>query len=341
VPSDPRELAVWSRSIADGTAAAARAMIDAHAWSPAQRDILHTALAEFDPPAEPPLLSCRVFLCLLTAAGLGDGGLPPLELAALTVLLDIGFVLLDHVVDRDFAFDPALRAHWAGYGEPEIAWGAAALIALCPLLALELPVEEPARIAIARRLRRCMLSVSSAEQVELGRREGELPTLHELLAIVGDRTGERGAAYAAIGAAYAGASAEQVAACEAFGRALGAGTQICNDVHDLFLETPSRDLGSGTLTIPVALELERGSASEREELLARFRAARDDAAAEASLRALLRERGGLRRCAVVVGLHRARALSALTAAGLREPAHGLLADLAAGWLSFGGSDSPL
>jgi geranylgeranyl pyrophosphate synthase len=334
IPAESLEVQAWAKDTAARAVAIADELVDAHAWSATQSEIIRHALAEFPPPHEPPTLSFRVFLALLAAAGLDGGELPPIELGALTYLLDIALVLLDHVVDDDLTISPALKRYWAPYRPEEVNWAASATLALAPALALELPAPADRRIAVAGRLVRCVMSVADAQQRER-RVQGEPVALAELVDIIGDRTGERSAAYAAVGAYYAGVSEDRAAACEVFGRALGTGMQMCNDVHDLFLDSPSKDVATGTVTVPMALELERCEGREWRSLWALFEEAQRDLGAEQTLRERLVAAGTLRRCAVLVGVQRARALAALDVAGIAGPARTVLSAMVEAWLEFG------
>jgi geranylgeranyl pyrophosphate synthase len=100
------------------------------------------------------------------------------------------------------------------------------------------------------------------------------------------------------------------------GRALGTSRQLQSDCYDLLAKRDSKDLASGTRTLPIAWYLHGMS-----ELLDR---ARTEPAAREEVRSHLIAAGAFRASGIVIELYCERARQALAKADPVEPAAGAL-----------------
>ncbi|HWE61072.1 MAG TPA: polyprenyl synthetase family protein, partial [Chloroflexota bacterium] len=224
-----------------------------------------------------------------------------------------------------------LHARWAGYRPAEINLTAATLLCFLPQLAIAaLDAPTVVRAAMQETLAAGLLIMAAGQDCDLALAGTADPAPETVEASVAGKSGEELAIFAALGAHLAGASPRVVASCQQLGRALATGGQLASDCHDLFFAAWSRDLASGTRTLPIALHLGRLQGRERAIFLALLDQARTDAAAQAQVRARLREAGELRRCAFTVEVYCQRAQRTLAEAGLLEPARSQLQEMIAG-----------
>lgn len=184
-----------------------------------------------------------------------------------------------------------------------------------------------------RTLAQGLLRMAAGQHADLAMANGADTTPDAVQAAVAGKTGEEMATAAALAAHFAGAPAA-VAAYARLGRALGTAAQLGSDCRDLFGAMHSKDLASGTRTLPIALHLARLTGGERVAFLALLDAARTDAEAGRRVREALLASGALRRCAFTVELHCQRAYRAIEEAAPLEPARAALRGCIAGCSFF-------
>ncbi|MEV6837864.1 family 2 encapsulin nanocompartment cargo protein polyprenyl transferase [Streptomyces sp. NPDC051133] len=150
--------------------------------------------------------------------------------AAAAVELVHNFTLLhDDVMDRDTS-----RRHrptaWTVFGDAHAILGGDALQALAlRLLAVD---PHPASVPAAARLADCVVELCAGQHTDtdLADRAPDEVTLDEVLAMAEAKTGALLGCACAVGALYAGAGAEEVAALDGFGRQAGLAFQLIDDV---------------------------------------------------------------------------------------------------------------
>ncbi|MGV9272856.1 family 2 encapsulin nanocompartment cargo protein polyprenyl transferase [Streptomyces griseosporeus] len=273
----------------------------------------------------------RPALVLAAAAALGGpaarGGAVR---AAVAVELVHNFTLLhDDVMNRD-----ASRRHrptaWTVFGDADAILAGDALLALALRLLAEDP--HPASAAAAARLADCVVELCAGQHADtsLERRGPADVGLAEVLAMAEAKTGALIGCACAVGALYAGASARDVEALDAFGREAGLAFQLIDDVIGIWGD-PSRtgkpagaDLAARKKSLPVVAALASGTPAAA-ELAALYETPYDKEDLNGT--ALAVERAGGRDWAQTEAADRmARAVQALSRA-IPEPesAEGLLA----------------
>ncbi|MER6344083.1 family 2 encapsulin nanocompartment cargo protein polyprenyl transferase [Streptomyces sp. NPDC001595] len=213
----------------------------------------------------------RPALVLAAAAALGG---PQAQAAAVraaaAVELVHNFTLLhDDVMDRD-----TTRRHrptaWTVFGDPDAILAGDALQALALRLLAEDP--HPASAAAAARLAACVIELCEGQQTDtaLERRAPADVGLDEVLVMAEAKTGALLGCACAVGALYAGASAEDIEALDAFGREAGLAFQLIDDVIGIWGD-PSRtgkpagaDLAARKKSLPVVAALASGTPAAAE-----------------------------------------------------------------------------
>ncbi|MFJ3232739.1 family 2 encapsulin nanocompartment cargo protein polyprenyl transferase [Streptomyces sp. NPDC086787] len=220
----------------------------------------------------------RPALVLTAATALGGptAGERAVRAAAAVELVHNFTLLHDDVMDRD-----ASRRHrptaWTVFGVPDAILAGDALQALALRLLAEDP--HPASGAAATRLVDCVIELCEGQQADtaLEKRDPAEVTLDEVLTMAEAKTGALIGCACAVGALYAGAGEDEVAALDAFGRQAGLAFQLIDDVIGIWGD-PSRtgkpagaDLAARKKSLPVVAALTSGTpaAAELAELYAR------------------------------------------------------------------------
>ncbi|WP_405588849.1 family 2 encapsulin nanocompartment cargo protein polyprenyl transferase [Streptomyces sp. NBC_01092] len=213
----------------------------------------------------------RPALVLTAAAALGGPGARAAAVpVAVAVELVHNFTLLhDDVMDQD-----TTRRHrptaWAVFGEPDAILAGDALQALALRLLAEDP--HPASAAAAARLADCVVELCAGQHADtaLERRGPGEVGLDEVLAMAEAKTGALLGCACAVGALYAGAAQEDVAALDAFGREAGLAFQLIDDVIGIWGD-PSHtgkpagsDLAARKKSLPVVAALTSGGPAAAE-----------------------------------------------------------------------------
>ncbi|MEU2550204.1 family 2 encapsulin nanocompartment cargo protein polyprenyl transferase [Streptomyces sp. NPDC014684] len=185
--------------------------------------------------------------------------------AAVAVELIHNFTLLhDDVMDRD-----ATRRHrptaWTVFGDADAILAGDALQAL----ALRLLAADPHPVSgqAAARLADCVVELCAGQHTDtaLERRAPEEVTLDEVLVMAEAKTGALLGCACALGALYAGAGEEEVAALDGFGRQAGLAFQLIDDVIGIWgdpLRTgkpAGADLAVRKKSLPVVAALTSGT----------------------------------------------------------------------------------
>jgi geranylgeranyl diphosphate synthase, type I len=213
----------------------------------------------------------RPALVLTAAAALGGPAARAAAVrAAAAVELVHNFTLLhDDVMDRD-----TTRRHrptaWTVFGDTDAILAGDALQALALRLLAEDP--HPASAAAGARLADCVVELCAGQHADTAlekRDPGEI-TLDEVLAMAEAKTGALLGCACALGALYAGAPEEDVAALDAFGREAGLAFQLIDDVIGIWGD-PDRtgkpagaDLAARKKSLPVVAALASGTPAAAE-----------------------------------------------------------------------------
>ncbi|MFC8820960.1 family 2 encapsulin nanocompartment cargo protein polyprenyl transferase [Streptomyces rochei] len=275
----------------------------------------------------------RPALVLASAAALGGPTARAAAVpAAAAVELVHNFTLLhDDVMDRD-----ATRRHrptaWTVFGDADAILAGDALHALA-LRSLAV-VPHPASAAAAARLADCVMELCEGQHADtaMERRAPDEVTLDETLVMAEAKTGALLGCACALGALYAGAADEEVAALDAFGRAAGLAFQLIDDVIGIWGD-PRRtgkpagaDLAARKKSLPVVAALTSGTPAAA-ELAELYAAPYEEGKEDLERSALAVERAGGRDWAQAQAAdHMARAMQELArAVPDPEAAGGLLA----------------
>ncbi|MEU1594654.1 family 2 encapsulin nanocompartment cargo protein polyprenyl transferase [Streptomyces sp. NPDC005708] len=206
----------------------------------------------------------RPALVLTAARALGGQAAAAVGAAAAVELVHNFTLLHDDVMDRD-----ATRRHrptaWTVFGDADAILAGDALQALALRLLAEDP--HPASGAAAARLASCVVELCAGQHADtaMERRDPDEVTLDEVLAMAEAKTGALLGCACALGALYAGADEEDVAALDAFGREAGLAFQLIDDVIGIWGD-PSRtgkpagaDLMARKKSLPVVAALASGT----------------------------------------------------------------------------------
>ncbi|KOX04196.1 polyprenyl synthetase [Streptomyces sp. NRRL B-3648] len=213
----------------------------------------------------------RPALVLAAAAALGGPAARTAAVrAAAAVELVHNFTLVhDDVMDRD-----TTRRHrstvWTVFGVPDAILAGDALQALALRLLAEDP--HPASAPAAARLAACVVELCEGQHTDtdLERRAPEAVTLEEVLVMAEAKTGALLGCACALGALYAGAGEEEVAALDAFGRQAGLAFQLIDDVIGIWGDPRhtgkpvGADLAARKKSLPVVAALTSGTPAAAE-----------------------------------------------------------------------------
>ncbi|WP_137995084.1 family 2 encapsulin nanocompartment cargo protein polyprenyl transferase [Streptomyces vilmorinianum] len=211
----------------------------------------------------------RPALVLAAARALGGDPAPAVRAAAAVELAHNFTLLHDDIVDED----PTRRHRptaWTVFGIPDALIAGDAMLAL----ALRLLAEDghPASAAASARLAACVIELCAGQQADCAfeQRGPHEVSLDECLAMATAKTGALLGCACALGALYAGAGEEEVAAMDAFGREAGLAFQLIDDLIGIWGD-PERtgkpagaDLVAHKKSLPVVAALASGTAAGEE-----------------------------------------------------------------------------
>ncbi|MFF2773328.1 family 2 encapsulin nanocompartment cargo protein polyprenyl transferase [Streptomyces sp. NPDC058052] len=268
----------------------------------------------------------RPALVLAAARALGAEEARAVKAAAAVELAHNFTLLHDDIVDED----PTRRHRptaWTVFGIPDALMAGDAMNALALRLLAEDP--HPASAAATARLAACVIELCAGQQADCafesrGPRE---VSLDECLAMATAKTGALLGCSCALGALYAGAGEEEVAALDSFGREAGLAFQLIDDLIGIWGD-PERtgkpagaDLVARKKSLPVVAALTSGTPAGEELAELYSRDVLDERAVRAAADAV--ERAGGRDWAQAQAAdrmgraveHLARAVPDLAAAG--------------------------
>ena len=188
--------------------------------------------------------------------------------AGAAVELVHNFTLLhDDVIDNDL-----MRRHrptaWSAFGVPDAIMAGDAMQALATRLLAQDP--HPAAAAASARLSACVIEVCEGQHADCAFEGRDDVGLAECLAMAEAKTGALLGCACALGALYAGAPEPVVETLDAFGRQLGLGFQLIDDLLGIWGD-PSvtgkpvgADLAAAKKSLPVVAALTSGTAPGNE-----------------------------------------------------------------------------
>ncbi|MEV6327052.1 family 2 encapsulin nanocompartment cargo protein polyprenyl transferase [Streptomyces sp. NPDC051909] len=206
----------------------------------------------------------RPALVLAATRALGADPAPAVKAAAAVELAHNFTLLHDDIVDED----PTRRHRptaWKVFGIPDALLAGDAMNALALRLLAEDP--HPAAVPAAARLAACVIELCAGQQADCAfeQRDPREVSLDEVVAMATAKTGALLGCSCALGALYAGADEEAVAALDAFGREAGLAFQLIDDLIGIWGD-PGRtgkpagaDLVAHKKSLPVVAALTSGT----------------------------------------------------------------------------------
>ncbi len=225
--------------------------------------------ADGSPAAEQAGKAIRPALVLAAARALGAEEAGAVKAAAAVELAHNFTLLHDDIVDEDVT-----RRHrptaWTVFGIPDALIAGDAMCALALRMLAEDP--HPVSAAASARLAACIIELCAGQQADCafeGRGPREV-SLDECVAMATAKTGALLGCSCALGALYAGAGEEEVAAMDAFGREAGLAFQLIDDLIGIWGD-PDRtgkpagaDLVAHKKSLPVVAALASGTPAGEE-----------------------------------------------------------------------------
>ncbi|MFE0642557.1 family 2 encapsulin nanocompartment cargo protein polyprenyl transferase [Streptomyces sp. NPDC058877] len=218
----------------------------------------------------------RPALVLAAARALGAEEAQAVKAAAAVELVHNFTLLHDDIVDED----PTRRHRptaWTVFGVPDALMAGDAMSALALRLLAEDP--HPASPAASARLAACIIELCAGQQADCAfeRCDPRKVSLDECLAMATGKTGALLGCSCALGALYAGAGEEEVAAMDSFGREAGLAFQLIDDLIGIWGDPDhtgkpaGADLAAHKKSLPVvaALTSDTPAGEELAELYAR------------------------------------------------------------------------
>ena len=265
------------------------------------------------------------FLCCQSAGGEPESAAP----AAAAVELVHSFTLLhDDVADGD-ATRRGRETVWRRWGVGQAITAGDALFALANLAVVDRS-RGPLPEASLRELNAAILAVCEGQQLDISY-EGRLHiTIDEYLAMIERKTAALFAAACALGARAAGADEDCLGALTRFGRELGIGFQIRDDVlglwgrEDALGKPVGSDLRRNKRSLPIVHALAAAGRAERDTLIGLLEGGVPTDEEAAGIAARMEELGSRAFCERLAKASLNRGLEALAQA---KPESGPAADL--------------
>jgi geranylgeranyl diphosphate synthase type I len=274
----------------------------------------------------------RAAMCCLACEAAGGDASAAAPAAAAIELLHSFTLLHDDVADND----PVRRGRptvWRRWGVGQAVTAGDAMFALANLAvgASESAGASPDVVsALLRELNEATLAVCEGQQLDLFYEGRSDVSVDDYLAMIGCKTAALFASACAIGARVAGASEQRREALRLFGRELGLGFQIRDDVLGIWGEAEElgkpvgSDLKRNKRSLPIVHGLASAGEREREAMAGRLAEGIQSDEEAAEIAARLEELGSRSICEDMARASLERALEALSEA---EPEQGPADDL--------------
>ncbi len=222
----------------------------------------------------------------LVAAGAGGDSESAMPLCGIAFLLYLGIDILDDLMDND------PTPYWSPASSGVALLVGTALTAAIPQAAIgRLPISDTVAADLQRILAQGLTEMAGGQLADLSsfNDPGIIPEVAERSAT--GKSGGMTAMLARLGARFASAPPEVVAAYGEWGEAYGTAEQLWADCAELFHDPQGRDLANGAMTYLIACFLEAVPEGGREEAWALTRQAAEDPRALALLRAAIAASG--------------------------------------------------
>lgn len=299
---------------------AAETFVLEQAVSSRQRELFAVALdglrkkIQVQPRQESETPFLFIHLPLRVFAALRGEDTRAIPLAVATTLMYLGMDILDDLADGD------LPEIWSAYRPEEINLIAVTLLTALPMrIFVSLDAPPTVRLQIIGLMADAGLLMSAGQQGDLAMAGRDDMTSAEVIAAVQGKSGGEFALFAALAALMAGVSPAQVARLTELGRAIGTAAQLFSDWCELFPSIHSRDLASGTRTLPIVMQLERLRGTERQAFVKMLEEARCGQEAQNAVRKQLEAAGIAFQSAFAVEAHSQRARRLFREAELQSP----------------------
>lgn len=224
----------------------------------------------------------------LVAVGAGADPGSALPLGGVAFLLYLGIDILDDLMDGD------VTPYWAPPCAGEALLVGTALTAAVPQAAIaRLPLFDGMAADLQRILAEGLAEMAGGQLADLRAFNNASATPEQVERSVAAKSGGMTAMLARLGARFANAPPEAIAAYGEWGAAYGTAEQLRSDCAEVFSDPPGRDLANGAITYLVACFLEAAPEGSRADAWSLVSRASWDCAALTTLRAAFGTSGAL------------------------------------------------
>ena len=255
----------------------------------------------------------RAAMCCLSCEAAGGESAAAAPAAAAIELLHSFTLLHDDVADQD-AVRRGRPTVWRRWGIGQAVTAGDAVFALANLA---VGASSPLASAVLRELNEATLAVCEGQQLDLSYEGRSDVSVGDYLTMIERKTASLFAGACAMGARMAEAPERQREALRRFGRELGLGFQIRDDVLGIWGEAEELgkpvggDLRRNKRSLPIVHGLASAGESERERIAARLAEGVQSEEETAEIAARLEELGSRSFCEQMAGVSLERALEAL------------------------------
>ena len=255
----------------------------------------------------------RAAMCLLSCEAVGGGAETAAPAAAAVELMHSFTLLHDDIADSD-DIRRGRPTVWRKWGVGQAVTAGDALFALANIAAAQLEAEPETVRSVLAELNEATLAVCEGQQLDISYEGRADITVADYLRMVERKTAALFAAACSIGAQIAGSPAPRRASLAEFGREVGLGFQIQDDVLGIWGDPAEMgkpvgsDLRRNKRSLPVVYAL---NASGGEQLAARLGAGVRSDREAAEVAALIERLGARSFCERMVGERLARGIAAL------------------------------
>jgi geranylgeranyl pyrophosphate synthase len=269
---------------------------DLEAWlpsvldDPVMRAALEHALRRHRLSKPPLRIADRVFAAI-------TGRQPPIRLTSTVALFHVGAGLHDDVSDGEVDGGRTAEAQ-------ALLTAGSALASIAPQAAATL-VAPSELLPLLHVVWHGLQAMASGQRQDLALFGASNPHPRVVEAALVKTTAECGM-YAALGACTAGAADKALVRWERLGAEIGYALQVSSDCKDA-MDPEGQDIVAGARTLPIALALQAGTQSDREQLRTVLASGPRDETARARARSLIAGSGSLHACGTLVEAAIARA----------------------------------
>jgi geranylgeranyl pyrophosphate synthase len=249
---------------------------------------------------------------LLVLRSLGGDLKNAQALGVATTLFYCGLDIFDDVADGDLPADL-----WQGVRPAEADLAAVTLFFSLATLALDrIAISDTRKTRMRMRLAEGFLNMAAGQHVDIELQGASDFSPDAVEASVTAKTGKEFSLFAQLAAIAANTSEEKFELCGRLGEAFGTASQLASDCFELFNTSWSRDLASGTRTLPLALHLDSlETGRDRAAFVNLLERARHKRRDQKHVIRLLLDGGALRKMSFIIESYSQDALDALASLG--------------------------